>query len=388
MVSPLVINFFYGFNAGSKLKELYLSPHCEELFGKELTEALLRDFGERNPDLSLRLLNTAVEREADIFIFDEGEFSGLASSGALMPFEPFPDSETDGQQLAVPLVSFMDLLFYNIDILKAAGFDRPPKTRDEFLAFAQTVAGSDSPALSGVFGTAMGLSLHDRQALSRDIFSWIWAAGGDFWSAENGPVINTRAMVSDISFLGRLYREGALAPESFDTAGNQRLEEFSQGKIAMIIASSGAIPFLRDKMGDGAFGVTTIPVPASAGKYSAGLSSLYAGINASCAYPAEARNFLVFLAEQSPLLCAELKAVPGDISQLFPGDYVKDDPFYSKAQDIFEASKIAQGFSGKAGAQEYEKAFIEEIRAFFGNTQTAQETANAIQQRWNAVRQE
>jgi multiple sugar transport system substrate-binding protein len=362
LISPLIINLGLKLNTGIKQKDLFLSLRCEELFGREITEKLLQDFSELNPDVRIRVLNAPDEkgREPDILILDEN----------------------DGQ--AAPLVSFMDLLFYNIDILKTAGFDRPPKTREEFLAFAKTAAGRDNPALAGVSGAAMGLSPQDRQAVSRDIFSWIWASGGDFWPAGNSPVINTRTLVNDITFLGRLYREGALAPGTFETAGDRRLEEFAQGKIAMMIASSRAIPFLREKMGDGAFGVTTVPVSASPGKYSIGLSGFYAGVNAACAYPDEARNFVSFLAEQSPLFCAKLKAVPGNVSSLIPGDYVRDDSFYSKAWDIFEASKIVQGFSVKNRGMEYENAVLEEIRIFFEGSRTAQETAAAIQKRWDA----
>ena len=336
-------------NAEAKRVNLSLSPRFEELFGSEITEALLREFMERNPDLVIQTASGA----PDIFIFDEG---GIAAAGGP----------------AVTLVSFMDLLFYNIDILTEAGFDRPPKTRQEFLAFAAAVSGETA-------GAALSLSPADRQALSRDIFSWIWAGGGNLLS------VNNRAFIADLNFFGALNSGGALAPRVFDTTGDQRLREFAAGRIAMMIASTRAIPYLRDKMGDGAFGITTIPASGGAGKYSVCLSGIYAGLSVNCEYPAEAYSFLEFLAEKSPLFCAHLKAVPGMVSDLIPGDYVKGDPFYSKAWDIFESSAIVEGFSGKPGAQEYENAFMEEIRIFLETGRTAQDTAAAIRRRWDAV---
>ena len=386
VITPVILNFVFKQKADTvisdKQAELFLSPRCEELFGRERTEKLLRDFGELNPDLRINLLNVSDEgdREPDILIFDEGEYSGLAAKGALMSLEPYSDLETEPRRQAIPLVYFMDLLFYNIDVLKAAGFDRPPKTREEFLSYARTVSGGNKAA-----GAAVGLSPRDRQAVSRDIFSWIWSDGGDFWQTENRPVINSRPLIADITFFGRLYRERALAPDGFETTGDQRLEEFAQGKVAMMIASTRAIPSLREKMGDAAFGITTIPGSGAAGKYSIDLSGFYAGINVSCTYPNEAWSFLAFLAEQSPLLCAELKATPGIVSGLFSSDYMKDDPFYSKARDIFESSEIVRGFSKTPHAEEYEGAVREEIKLFFENSRTAQETAAAIQRRWDAV---
>jgi len=376
-ITPIVINFSFKVNAEVKKVNLSLSPRFEELFGSEMTETLLREFKERYPDLQIQI-NSA----PDILIFDDGEFSVLAAEGALAKLDPYagyepgPDEEplrpfaADG--LAVPLVSFMDMLFYNINILTAAGFDRPPKTRDEFLACAAAVSGGNS-------GAALSLSSADRHALSRDIFSWIWAAGGNIDPAE----ISNRAVIADINFFGTLNRGKVLAPRVFDTTGDQRLEEFAGGRIAMMIASTRAIPFLRERMGDGAFGITTVPSTGGAGKYGVCLSRICAGINADCEYPDEAWSFLAFLAEKSPLFCAQLRAVPGMVSELIPGDYVRDDPFYSKAWDIFESSAIVQGFSGKPEAQEYESAFLEELRVFFETGRSAQDTAAAIQRRWD-----
>jgi multiple sugar transport system substrate-binding protein len=380
LAAPLITGSVSRSAALNKLTKLTLSPRCAELFGRDLTEALLREFEERNPDLRIILSDGDASSQTgpDILIFDEGDFYGLTKNKALVSLESYIDYDT-GEMYAVPLVSFMDLLFYNIDLLKAAGFDRPPKTREEFLNYAKTISGNTS----GSYGTALSLSPADRQAMSRDIFSWIWAAGGDFWQTEGKPVINSRTIITDISFLGSLYREGVPAPLSFYTTGEQRLEEFANGKIAMMVASTRSIPALRERMGDDAFSITTIPGSGSAGKYSIGISSFYTGISVACAYPEEAWSFLEFLAERSPFLCEELKAVPGIVSDLFFGNYIKDDPFYSKARDIFDSSQVVYGFSGKPDAEELETAVLEEMRVFFETGRTAQETANAIQWRWD-----
>jgi len=355
-----------------KQVNLSLSLRFEELFGSEMTEAMLKEFEDQNPNLRIK----TTDAPPDILIFDEGEFNILASAGALSILDLFDDKESDSEEesapqitnrLRIPLASFMDLLFYNINILSAAGFDRPPKTRDEFAAYAAAVSGSS--------GAALSLSAADRQALSRDVFSWIWAAGENPLSADN---ISSRAFIADLDFFGALNRNKAYAPRIFETTGDQRLEEFAEGKIAMMIASTRAIPFLREKMRDGAFGITTVPVSGGAGKYSVSLSGIYAGLSADCECSDEARSFLAFLAEKSPLFCAQLKAVPGIVSSLIPGDYVKDDPYFSKAWDIFESSVIIEELSGNPDAQEYESAFLEEFRIFFESGRTAQETAAAI----------
>ena len=373
IITPVFIGIFSGRssdgNRSDKI-ELFLSPESLELFGREFTETMLLEFSREFPDLRITVLNNPPEKdkEPDIFIFAQGQFNKLSSAGALFP-----------------LVSFMDLLFYNIELLSIAGFDRPPKTRDEFLLYAKTVSRGNNAAQAGASGMAIGLSPRDNLAVSRDIFSWIWASGNDFWSAEDTPVINTRFIIRDITFLGSLFRENALARESFEATGDQRLEEFARGEIAMMITSTHAIPALREKMGDSAFGVTTIPDSGIGGKYNIGISSIYAGINNNTVFPEEAWIFLSFLIRQIPLLCAELKAVPGSADDLFFGDYMINDPFYSKARDIFESANIVRGFSGIPGGEDYENIVREEMQIFFETGRTAQQTVYAIQQRWDTV---
>ena len=377
---PLIKDFF----AKSKSPvnnnvKLYLSLQCESFFGKEMTEMLIQEFEENNP--GIQIIPASGGEVPDIFIFNDGDFDTLVSENALIELNSFTNYDSGSRQTAIPLVSFMNLLFYNINILSDAGFDSPPKTREEFTAYSRTV----SRGSSGAAGAALSLSRSDRQALSRDVFSWIWASGGNFWEESDTPALAARAVGSEITFLDTLYREGSFAQGIFDTTGSQRAEQFAQGNIALMIASSQIIPYLREKMGDSAFGITTIPGLGAGGRYSTGLSAVYAALSADCENIEQAWNFLLFLTGKSSLFCAELKAVPGVISNIIPGDYVRDDPFYSKAWEIFEASQIAEGFTGKPGAEEYETIFLEELRAFFETTRSALQTVNAIQQRWDEV---
>jgi multiple sugar transport system substrate-binding protein len=382
IVSPLIIKRFVHLNNERKQKVLLLSPQFEELFGREITETLLQEFLKRDSYLQIRSLKLPDDKETvpDIFIFDEGNYSSLIDEGILAKLK-----SSEKEQSAIQLVSFIPLLFYNIDILTTAGFDRPPKTRDEFIKYAKAVSDSNETQLANTAGAAISLSPKDKNAVQRDIFSWIWASGGDFWQEGDKPVLNVKTMTSDIAFLGRLYNDRLLAYRIFETTGEQRLEDFADGKIAMMIAYTSAIPFLREKMGDNSFGITNIPGSGSAGKYNTGISSIYAGVNVNCEYPDEALDFLAFLEELKPLFCEILEAVPGVASDIIPGNYIRNDPFYSKSQDIFVSSAIAQGFSGKPSADEYENAFLEELQIFFRSTRTAEDTITAIQQRWDEI---
>ncbi|MDR1251957.1 MAG: extracellular solute-binding protein [Treponema sp.] len=361
--------------AGPRRVELVLARQCEDLFGSDFITNLIAEFEEQNPALRISLKagddSKGLPSPPDIIFYDEDLFSAPAARDALILLDPYMPAETAAGIRAIPLVSFMDLFFYNITILQAAGFDRPPKTRDEFLACAKAVSGLKTGAgASGVYGSALGLSPEDPRALRRDIFSWIWAAGADLQppGRDGRPYFSDRSVVEVITFWEQLNREGTLAPGTFVRTGAERIEEFAQGKIAMMIASSQEIPFLRQRMGASAFGITTIPGSSLAGKSSLGISGIYAGISGDCARPDEAWTFLSFLAEK-------LEKTPAD----------GEDSFYLKAQDIFEASEIVHGFSGDPRGEALEHIVREELRLFFEQDQSPADTVAAIQRRWDSL---
>jgi multiple sugar transport system substrate-binding protein len=374
---------------------------------KDALVSLIHEFEERNPDIRIRADNRPPEGtdypgageipkegedfSADLVVFDEGRINAFTRQGLLASLDPYVHSGPDTGRRVIPLISFMDVLFYNIDLLKAAGFDRPPKTRDEFLACARAVSGGQEAAPSGpaassrtvpLFGSALALSPEDHRAVRREIFSWIWAAGAPV-IRDGAPDFDSPAVTGTLDFLGQLNRAGILSPGAFDKTGAQKTGEFARGNIAMMTGSVEDIPFLREQMGGSAFGITQIPGPAGyAGKPVIGPSSWYAGISASCKNPDAAWTFLAFLAEKSPLLAAQTRAVPGSGDQ--PGNYIEEDPLYSKAWDMYEAADVIREFSGFPGGDDLETIIREELALFFAGKKNAAETSAAVQKRWEA----
>jgi len=344
--------------------DISISPQFENLFGGDLANALIKDFEKQRPDLRI----TKAVENADILFFDDGEFGRLRSGSKLLALNPYIAANTEADreqsvpeqnvpehdtQWALPLMSFMDLLFYNIDILQAANFDRPPKTRAEFLTTARAVARA-SEGRNAVYSFALDLP----QGARRSVYPWIWAAGGEInTSPSNEPPVLSRAAVETIAFFGQLQREGLLSPGP--EAGVQRLAEFAEGKIAMITGSARDIAFLQRHNVN--FGITAIPGTAQ-GKNRLGLSKIYAGISSGCALPDEAWALLSFIAGKGPILAEALTAIPGSLPAAFPGDYIVKNPLYSKAWDIFEAAEIAEYRSDAPSEEETERLIIEKMR--------------------------
>jgi len=403
-IGLLLMNLSFEKAQQPQWTELQVSGQWESVFDSDTFNGLIAEFEELNPQLRIKytmpektsgtdtpdtiIANNGNHDLPDIVFMDDSLLSNLIRQEALLPLNSFTQNSSNAGQWAIPLVLSMDLLFYNVDVLQSAGFDRPPKTRNEFLRYARAVQARQGDA----YGTAQGLSEDDPHAIHREIFSWLWTAG--FPVMKDGkPVLNKNALADLISFLTLINQTGPPDENAFDKTGAQRLHEFAQGRLAMIIAPAQAISVLREQPVDFDFGITYIPETNVPGKTSLGLSGLYAGISGSCAYPNEAWLFLSFLEEKIPALDVQIKSVPGRLDNILPGaqgapiNYLRGDLLYAKAWDIFESSDIAETFSGYAPAAELETAVREELRACFDGDKSAADAADAIIRRWQEIAQ-
>ena len=268
-------------------------------------------------------------------------------------------------------VSFVNILYYNINLLKEAGFSRPPKTRGEFLAYARHFSGSKGNQ------AALAMGMNSSRGIYDDIFPWIWSTGAQLVK-DGKPQVNSRAVVDCLSFLASLYSEGLLTPQSLTADPAGKLNAFISGKAAFLIAPASEIRFVRERMGDEAFGVTSIPVPDNyAGNSFYAVSAWTSGVYSASAQKEKAKLFADFLAEKAAFISNRMKAIPGSG---IPPAY---DAFYSKVWDIAIAGETAQDFSG-LNWLELEESFKEGLSAFFAGNASATETVASIQKRWES----
>jgi multiple sugar transport system substrate-binding protein len=328
---------------------------------------------------------------ADILALDSRWLYGLVQNDMLEPLGDYkkksdfvPALQPSGQEdvydeWAFPLVSFMAPLFYNIDVLSEAGFDRPPKTWTDFLSCARRITAPSE----GRYGAGLSLSQGDPQGVYLDIYSWIWASGAVILN-QGKPNFTAPEVVETLAFLDKMYNEGLFSPDSFSTSREQKLKDFVSGKIGMMIASVQDIESIRKDMKDQRFGITTIPGPdIYLGKPAFGLTNWYAGISRESGHKEYAWEFISFLAKQSPVLAAGSHAVPGSGNGL--EDYLKGDSFYSKAYNIYEGGDGIQEFDGYPAVHVLDFIVREELRNMFEQRQNPKETAEAIQRKWEEV---
>ncbi|MDR2053562.1 MAG: extracellular solute-binding protein, partial [Treponema sp.] len=169
-------------------KTLVFTQWWEHSLNAGILEGLIDEFEKQNPDIRITLdtrsyteireLLTGTDdsaggQNADILGLDpqwfgeaavterleplsryykKGENPGAFYTGAETLYGEWVRGEWVRGEWGRPLVSFMMPLFYNIDLLEAAGFDRPPKNQADFAAFAKAVTGPDR------YGFAIALS--------------------------------------------------------------------------------------------------------------------------------------------------------------------------------------------------------------------------------------
>jgi len=230
-----------------------------------------------------------------------------------------------------PVLNFFYLLFYNTDILEKAGFNRPPKTRGEFLSQARAIAGtgagsqSGTESQSGIYAAALSLDKNDPRGLP-DFFSWVWAGGIDKPSLAR--------LKDALEFLAVLKNENLLVPDIFTLDEDAKLRAFLESKAAFMIGSAEEMELVKSGAAN-TFGYTAIPAPDNySGRpyFASGDWSL--AITAETKHREEALAFISFLKERGSVIAGGW-AVPDNGN---PG--IVQDPFYSKATELYIGGQL------------------------------------------------
>jgi len=370
----IALLIFFGIKLTNKDKSvetpsIVFTQWWEKDADKELLLEIISEFESLHDDFKI-ILSTCPYEDLRLAL------SQGAQIGDVIALDPLWVSELGKKEIIENVntdsVSFINILYYNINLLKEAGFSRPPKTRGEFLAYTR--------GLSGGKGNPVGLALgmNSSRGIYDNVLPWIWSAGVQLIK-DGKPQVNSRQVVDCLSFLASLYGEGLLTPQSLAENPAEKLEEFVSGKAAFMIAPASEIGFVREWMGDEAFGVTSIPIPDNyAGKSFFAVSAWTAGVFSSSAHKEEAKLFASFLAEKAAFISKKMNAIPGNG---VPPAY---DVFYSKVWDIAIAGEMEQDVSGLNWAA-LEESFRDELLALFGGMATASGAANAIQKRWEGI---
>jgi len=345
---------------------------------KDTLSALAKEFEELHNGIRVTINYRSYEDlRRDLFASAETSPPGVANFvGDVVALDPLwiPELLEMGsiEDTSFTLFSFIDVLYYNVEILKNAGFSRPPKDRSEFIEYARTLAGRRE-ILPG-YVLAFALSENSTRGIYDDVFPWIWAAGVRLINGGS-PVVNTRQVIESLAFLAALNSEGLIAPDAFRADNDRKLGHFISGEVAFMVAPTVYIKQVRERMGDEAFGITSVPGPDNYfGRPLLATAGWAFGVHSESQRKEEARLFAEFLAGKDSAFSEQMDAVPGN------GAPPARDPFYSKVWDIAISGETARDFADLPWT-EMEAVFREGLGALFAGRSTPTEAATAIQEK-------
>jgi multiple sugar transport system substrate-binding protein len=160
----------------------------------------------------------------------------------------------DGKMWMMPFNKSTEVVYYNADMLKAYGYDSPPKTWDEFATMVKAMTKADGSQ----WGASAGADVDLWYAM---INEW----GGKVFTKDNSTVLFDRDAnaIASVKFLNDLYAGKYI---HFTTGYNYQTD-FGNQKCCFTFASIASYTYMVAAAG-GKFKVAEAPLPAGpAGQY-------------------------------------------------------------------------------------------------------------------------
>ncbi|MCJ1672785.1 MULTISPECIES: sugar ABC transporter substrate-binding protein [Rathayibacter] len=373
----------------------------------ELSDGALRglmdDFEAANPGITVDLLSgpyastkeqlfagAAAGTMSDVVGLDGAWISDFAKQGALADLGPllsdagFDESQlsstvvVDGKTAMVPVVNFVYPLFTNDALLSEAGVSAPPSTRSEFESAAKAITALGD----NTSGWVLPLSSDAPNGIQNDVMSWVWASGGSMLD-DGKPDLTNDAVTSAVDYIAQLDADGVIAPGAATMKEQDKVEEFTNGRVGMMIDSLSHIATIRESNPDLKFSISAIPAEDGfSGERGIPFASWGIGVSASSEHPAEAAKLVSFL------MSADTNSTLSTLANAFPGntastpDFSDSDPLYQEAFDIYSAGYPANEFVGLPVAEQLMRDFDEQLQAALNGDQSVDEALEKSQEAW------
>ncbi|MFJ2543148.1 ABC transporter substrate-binding protein [Microbacterium sp. NPDC087589] len=365
--------------------------------------ALIDEFEDANPGITVELVSgpyastkeqlfagAASGTMPDVVGLDGAWVNDFASQGvisdlsALMEEYDYDDSElasqiqVDGSTYMIPVVNFVYPMFTNDTLLAEAGVTAPPTTRTEFADAASKVS-----ALGGdVSGWVLPLSLEAPNGVQNDVMSWVWASGGSMLK-DGQPDLTNDDVTSAVDFIGSMWDDGSIASGSFTMKEQDKVEEFTNGRVGMMIDSLAHINLIRETNPDLQFSISALPAEDG---YDGERGIPYASWGIGVAENSEHKEAAFKLVEF--LMSEQTNSELSTMANAFPGNstsvpaFVEDDELFAQAFEIYQAGYPANEFTGLPVAEELMRQLGEQLQSAFDGQQSIDDALQKAQEEW------
>lgn len=191
----------------------------------------------------------------DIVIIDNPDHAAYAAMGIFADITdkvdvsqyydgPINSCTLDGKLYGIPFGSNCLALFYNEDMLKAAGCE-VPTTWDEL---ADTAKKTTQGNVSGFAFSAL-----QNEEGTFNFLPWMWSAGTTSYE------INNEAGIKAITFIRDLVKNGSMIKEAINWTQGDTMNQFISGNLAMMINGTWQVPTMREQVPNLHWNVAMIP---------------------------------------------------------------------------------------------------------------------------------
>jgi len=132
----------------------------------------------------------------------------------------------NGKTWAMPFLANFQLFFYNIDMIKKAGFDGPPKTLEEMVEQMEAIKSK------GICKYPWTDSWNQKEGLTCE-YVWLTGAfGGDTFDKDGKPIFNTGPGLKALEFMVMLLDKELASPKSLTNDEPAARDDFIAGNAA------------------------------------------------------------------------------------------------------------------------------------------------------------
>lgn len=192
----------------------------------------------------------------DLVLLDSPDHASYASMGIFADLTgkfdvstyyegPVASCTIDDVLYGVPFGANCLALYYNTDMMEAAGISQPPTTWDELKEDAQKLTKNN------VSGLAF-CSLQNEEG-TFNFMPWVWSTGASSYE------INSEGGIKALTFVKDLVDSGVMSKECINWTQGDVMNQFISGNVAMMINGPWQIPTMQEEAPDLNWDVTLIP---------------------------------------------------------------------------------------------------------------------------------
>ena len=237
----------------------------------------VKDFNSDNENINLTVevvswndiytvVNTRIANNQAPDILNIDVFADYQADDLLLPAEEFVSAETyakmypafleqsniDGTIWAIPDLASARAMYYNKDILEAAGVDKVPTTWAELKEACQKIKAYDA----NVYPWGVDMTTDEGQAC---FAYYSWTNGGDFTDASGNWTLNSAENVEAVEYIVGLVKDGLTNSDPATQTRYDLQELFAAGKVAMMIGPNQISSYVASSENPINFGIASIP---------------------------------------------------------------------------------------------------------------------------------